>query len=145
MKIAILREEYGNRFDGDQYIVDLSRRFGGYESGDLICNCCPFNIPLELCFAIRKDGSMIFRSWSWTTKHRPNPYLHTHEKSSEFTPTQKQIDTVNGLFSNRLKFEGLEMYVGATVQDICQIDHEREEKLIGKKIYLANVWKGEGK
>ena len=31
-KIAILREGRHEPFDGDQYVVDLNIRFGGYES-----------------------------------------------------------------------------------------------------------------
>jgi hypothetical protein len=54
-----------------------------------------------------------------------------------FVPTAEQIDTVNGLFSGRIKFEGLKIAVGGTVQRICPIDLQREEKLTGKKIYLA--------
>ena len=54
-----------------------------------------------------------------------------------FTPTEAQADTVNGLFSGRIKFEGLKLAVGSTLQRICPIDLQREEKLIGEKIYLT--------
>ena len=49
----------------------------------------------------------------------------------------KMIDTVNGLFSGRILFEGVKIAVGKSVLDICPVDVEREERLIGKKIYLA--------
>ena len=46
------------------------------------------------------------------------------------------IDTVSGLFSERILYEGLHIPIGATVQEICPINIKREEELIGKKIYL---------
>lgn len=122
------------------YTININREFGGYQDGDLICRINPFfEIPLKLEIAIRKDGSIIFRSWKWADG---NPYLHTNEQpvgetSHPFIPTQEQIDTVSGLFSGRIKFEGLHLAIGATVQRICPVDVKKEEKLIGKKIYLA--------
>jgi hypothetical protein len=144
-KIAILKDTFSN-FDGEMYIVDLYREFGGYKAGDLICGIQPFGLklPLSLEIAIRVDGSLIFRAWKFSG--RWNNYLHTHEiaePDSEkpftvpFVPTEQQIDTVNGLFSGRIKFEGLKLAVGVTVQNICPIDVKREEELIGKKIFLA--------
>jgi len=150
-RIAVLKE-FGSPFEGEQYEVDLTRQFGGYERGDLICSVCPFGatyLPLELEIAIRMDGSLIFRAWNFVKNM--NYYLHTreismkeHDKVKEerphiipFVPTIEQIDTVNGLFSGRIKFEGLKIAVGGTVQDICPIDVKREEMLTGKKIYLA--------
>ena len=117
------------------YTVDLDRQFEGYEKGDLICHVCPFlKIPLMLEIAIRADGNLIFRYWEWSFKGI-NSYLHTDEKPDKFTPTKAQIDTVNGLFSGRITFDGLKLAVGATVQDICPIDLTTEEKRCNKKIY----------
>lgn len=103
-------------------------------------------MPLRLTIAIRADGSIAFRSWEFIKKS-PNGYLHTYEYSvkqceenkffTPFIPTPEQIDTVNGLFSGRIKFDGLKLAVGGSVQDICPIDVRCEEKLIGQKIYLA--------
>lgn len=155
-KIAILRDEIGEPpFEGDKYEIDLSREFGGYEPGDLICSVNPFfGVPLTLQIAIRKNGDLVFRSWSWDLNRLWSIYLHTDEKgvkqweaknggkenainiSKPFIPTEEQIDTVNGLFSGRIKFEGLKLAVGGTVQEICPIDVEKEERLLGKKIYL---------
>jgi len=118
----------------DEYVVDLHRPFGGYESGDLICDITLFDIFL-LNIAIRKDGSLIFRSWSVT--NNGNPYLHTSATKDDFTPTEEQINTVAGLFSGRICFEGLQLAVGASVQAICPIDVAKEEARIGKTIYLA--------
>ena len=147
MKIKILKERIISCFDEDEYTVDLDRRMDPYTPGDLICYISPFapSIPLRLSIAIRADGSIAFRSWTFTDG--VNGYLHTLEHSaaqcaenkfsSPFVPTSEQIDTVNGLFSGRIRFEGLKLAVGATVQDICPIDVQREEELVGHRIYLA--------
>lgn len=124
------------------YTVDLERKSEGYQKGDLICFTNPFfNIPLRLEIAIRADGNIIFRNWSWEEGHNPNnQYLHTNEKPngiSPFIPTEKQIDTVNGLWSGRITFEGLKLPVGGSIQDICLIDVKKEETLINDKIFLA--------
>lgn len=146
MKIKILIER-NICFDGDEYTVDLDRRMDPYTPGDLICYVFPFfsSIPLRLEIAIRADGSLSFRSWSFSAGG--SHYLHTYELpasacqnnaySPHFTATSEQIDTVNGLFSGRIRFEGLKLAVGATVQDICPIDVQREEELVGHRIYLA--------
>lgn len=147
MKIAVLKDSCGI-FEGDQYVVDLDRRFEGYESGDLKCYCTPFiGLPLRLEIAIRKNGELIFRAWEWFKAE--NYYLQTDEISEKefnehhdawmepFIPTEEQIDTVNGLFSGRITFDGLKLAPGASLQKICPINAQREEELIGKKIYLA--------
>lgn len=146
MQIKILKYPYAC-FDGDEYTVDLERKMDPYTPGDLICYVSPFDLdfPLRLKIAIRADGSIAFRSWAFATK--ANGYLHTAERPAKecegeayatpFIPTDEQIDTVNGLFSGRIKFEGLKLAVGATVQRICPIDVKREEELVGHKIYLA--------
>lgn len=142
MKISILKD------NGKQYIVDLSRKFEGYEEGDLKCYCTPFiGLPLRLEIAIRKNGEIIFRAWEWSKAE--NYRLQTDEISEKefqnnpdtwkkpFIPTKEQIDTVNGLFSGRITFDGLKLAPGASLQKICPINVQREEELIGKKIYLA--------
>ena len=147
MKIKIVKDLYAC-FVGDEYTVDLGRKMEAYIPGDLICYISPFapNIPLRLEIAIRADGSIAFRSWSFAAGAN-NGYLHTAERSAEecegrafvipFIPTDAQVDTVNGLFSGRIKFEGLKLAVGASVQHICPIDVKREEKLVGHPIYLT--------
>lgn len=119
-----------------EYTVDTYRHDDGREEGDINVGCTPFHgIPIRLHIAIRKNGDIAFRSWDWTD--RENHYLHLLW-GFEGEPTENQIDTVNGLFSKRIKFDGtLKLAVGATLQDICPIDVEAEEKKIGKKIYLA--------
>lgn len=140
-----IKNDFGSRFEGDEYIVDTNRPFGGAEKGDLICTTQPFfGVPLTLEIAIRADGSLIFRAWKWAGSGT-NAYLHTREKPASkcgewetpFVPTAEQIDTVGGLFSGRIKFEGLKLSPGGTLQAVCPIDLLREEQLIGKQIYLA--------
>lgn len=140
-KITIHREVPG-RDCPTEYTIDLDRKLDEDISG-LICYTAPFwlDVPLVLEISIRKDGSIAFRGWHWD-KSRVNPYLHTSECSDPespycYHPTQEQIDTVNGLFSGRIKFEGLKLAPGKTLQDICPIDVKAEEKRINKKIYLA--------
>jgi hypothetical protein len=135
----------GSPFEGEDYVVELDRSFGGYEADDLICKVAPFfGVPLTLEIAIRKNGNLIFRKWDFSGTG--NAYLHTDEVAESdpensfikpFTPTQEQIETVNGLFSERITFEGLRLSPGATLQHICPVDVRAEEKRIGKKIYLA--------
>lgn len=145
MIISIKCDNHTTCFDGDEYIVDLDRKFDGYENGDLICSCSPFDstgsFPLTLELAIRKDGTLVFRKWTFAN-NMSSVYLHTdinndNFPSSNFAATSEQIDTVNGLFSGRIKFEGLKLAIGRTMQLICPIDVKKEEQLIGKKIYLA--------
>lgn len=151
MKIAILKSDF-SPFEGEQYIVDLSRDFEGYEKGDLICFIHPFGpcyLPLQLEIAISTNGEIKFRSWKFTDTE-PNSYLHTNAIGKDriqeypytdnaFIPTESQIDSINGLFSGRIKFEGLKIAVGSTAQNICPINLEKEEQLIGKKIYLSSI------
>lgn len=120
----------------DGYEVDTNRKFEDYKKGDLICFVAPFfGIPLTLEFSVRANGTIAFRKWDWNRKES-NSYLHTDENPETFIATEQQIDTVSGLFSGRIKFDGLKIAVGGTVQDICPVDVKKEEKLIGKKIYL---------
>lgn len=125
-------------YRNEDYTVELDRKMDEYVPGDLICYTCPFfGMPLVLEIAIRADGSIGFRSWSWDTS-RGNAYLHTSETADKnsffcFKPTEQQIDTVNGLFSGRIKWDGLKLAPGATLQAICPINVEREEQLIEKK------------
>jgi len=141
MTTITIKETYGIKSLNREYTVDLDRQFGGYEKGDLICSIAPFHdVPLTLEIAIRIDGSIIFRSWKFNAGG--NRYLHTNEEAGQFgiptlRPTEAQIDTVNGLFSGRIKWEGLRLTPGKSLQDLCPINLEREEQLTGKKIYLA--------
>ena len=135
MKFTISKENC-NRLNVESYEVNTLRQFEGYEPGDMVCYCSPFSdMPLTLEIAIRKDGSIVFRRWNWNKES--NYYLHTSENPDEFEPTEAQRDTVNGLWSGRLDFEGIKLPVGLTVQKICPVDVTKEEEILNKKIYLA--------
>ena len=135
MEISV-KHKFNSYFDSDEYLIDLDRKFEGYERGDLICFLTPFYpMPLQLNIAIRVNGDIIFRSWDWVKGC--NNYLHTYQKPNEFTATPEQIDTINGLVSGRIKFEGLKIAVGKTVLDLAPLDKEEEEQRCGHKIYLT--------
>lgn len=134
--IISVKHQPTSRFDSDEYLIDLDRKFEGYENGDLICGLTPFYpMPLRLEIAISRNGNLKFRAWKWV--NGCNNYLHTYQKPNEFTATPEQIDTINGLFSGRIKFEGLELAIGKTVLDLARLDIEAEEQKCGHKIYLA--------
>lgn len=63
--------------------------------------------------------------------------IELREFEKPFIPTEAQCNTVAGLFSGRIRFEGLKIAVGATVQALCPIDMDKEEERVGKRIYLA--------
>lgn len=136
MIISVKKDIFSSsNFEGDEYIINLNRKFEGYEKGDLVCYIKPWlSMPLVLEIAIRTNGDIIFRSWGF--ENRGNEYLHTDESVEMFTATAEQAETVSGLWSGRLRFEGLKIPVGGTVQDICPIDIGKEEQRTGKKIYL---------
>lgn len=123
----------------ESYTVDLNRKDEiMYVPGGMICMIAPWacsGIPLVLDICICPDGGILHRGWDWSGN--ANQYLHTSDKKAEIRVTEEMINTVNGLFSGRILFEGLKIPVGGTVQGICPIDCEREEKRTGKKIYLA--------
>lgn len=123
-------------FEGDFYEVDISRKFGEVEPGDIICYCHPFSsdLPLKLKIAIRINGDIIFMGWEFY--YDRNHYLHTDYTSNDIKPTSEQVDTVNGLWSGRIRFEGLKLAVGKSLCDLCTINIKREEELIGRRIYL---------
>lgn len=139
---AVLRN-----FDGDEYVIDLDRPEIDYQPGDLICSVAPWlssGISATLSIAIRATGEIVSRGWVYSGD--ANDYLHTREIAERdphrpfiepFAPTDAQIDTVNGIFSGRIKVFGLKLAVGASVQRICPIDVAREAELVGHKIYLA--------
>lgn len=137
MTISVKKSKYFNDFDGEEYLIDLDRKMEEYEKNDLICFVNPFlELPLRLNIAINTAGKIKFRSWEWVPNKSANTYLHTFKKPEEFTATEQQIETVNGLWSGRIKFDGLKIAVGATVQEIAPINVESEEEKLNKKIFL---------
>lgn len=134
--IISVKHQLGSPFDAEEYCLDLSRRFGGYEEGDLIIRGTPLvPMPLELELGIRRDGHLIFRGWHW--REGTNPYFQVPNFQRDLQPTDAQRNTVAGLFSGRIQFEGLTIAIGGTTQIICPIDRAREEARLGRTIFLA--------
>ena len=139
---------YHDRFNGDYLVKNTERRPDPVDvRGTLPCFCDPFHgIPLRLRLRILPDGTLAFFAWEW---HRNpdanNPYLHTDvctqgsfDYDAKFVPTSAQRETVEGLFSGRVKWEGLRLNPGRTLQRAVQgIDIQAEENRIGRQIYLA--------
>src|SRR5690554_2362809 len=99
-----------NEIWNKDYALDLSPRKIKYVPGTLICYVCPFiGIPLRLEIGICPDGSVAHRGWEWSSNG--NHYLQTREKPEDecleyekpFVSTQRQRETVAGLFSGRIK------------------------------------------
>lgn len=77
MKISVKQSEFVTQmptFEGEEYVIDLDRKFEGYEEGDIVISGNPFDctgqFPLSLELGIRRDGSLIFRSWSFILKKK---------------------------------------------------------------------------
>src|SRR3989304_5823407 len=111
--------------------------------GSMECHVHPvFGLPLVLEILITPNGKIIHRGYEWDdSRGNTNTYLHVSEHSEliwgKINPTKEMAKTLAGLFSGRIKINGLKIAVGATPQKLCPIDLEEEEKQIGKKIYLA--------
>lgn len=126
-------------FPSENYTVKLGEKDDiMYVKGGIICGISPWGargIPLRLYICICPDGGIIHRGWEWSNDM--NYYLHTYDRREDVEVTPEMIDTVSGLFSGRIKFNGLKIAVGGTVQKICPINVKAEEEKIGQTIYLA--------
>lgn len=123
----------------DGITIMMGKNYGGemYRKGGMICEVAPWEAsgcPITLDICICPDGTILKRSWKWVGN--ANFYLHTYSEAKDVDVTPEMQDTVSGLFSGRIKVDGVKLAVGASVQDICPIDVEAEEKRINKKIYL---------
>ena len=118
------------------YEVDFGRTERPRESGELTMVNTPFfGVKIELCLSIRPNGDIKFNRWRFVDYE--NQYLHVvHGTENDVKPTAAMQESLSGLLSGRLNFEGIHLPVGGTPQDICNIDISKEEKLTGKKIYL---------
>ena len=132
--------------NGKRYEIDLGKRMVDYDGqGSIKCTVAPFiGIPLTLEFAILKDGGIAFRHWAWNGGG--NHYVHTsatndpQDRWNYVDPTPEQIDTVNGMFSGRILVEGLKLAPGKSLQQVCPVDIEAEEKRANKKLYIAGKY-----
>lgn len=116
-------------FKGDIEIDVRGKKYGEkvYEKGSMLCRITPWYIkgcPLTLDLAITPSGEILFRSWDWSGGGCN--YLHTYSEPSQVEVTEDMANTVNGLFSGRIKYEGLKLSIGGTIQKICPINVEKE-------------------
>jgi hypothetical protein len=118
--------------------IDFGRKHGDmYRRGGMICTAAPWEssgCPITLNICICPDGESLHRGWEWSGDS--NTYLHSITKAEAVEVTQEMQNTISGLFSGRILVDGVKIAVGSSVQQICPIDHEKEESLIGRKIYL---------
>lgn len=96
------------------------------------------NLNIYLKIAISTSGEL---KHVWTTEeHNANRYLHLDDHyesyNNEVEKTDKMLETIEGLFSGRIKIDGYKVAVGATAQ-IKKLNLEREEEKINEKIYIA--------
>lgn len=154
MKIGIKADDFDRRhglgpFEGDEYVIDFCRkREGDYDRGSIRCIIAPWMLVepnMTLTFDIRRDGSMQFFSWEYVNREANN-YLHADwltqydHKNGRLVATPAQKETVLGLWSGRLRFEGLKLPVGRTLMEVAGLlreDFAAEEARCGHKILLA--------
>lgn len=155
MKIGIKADGLGiggsRLFEGDEYVIDFGReREGEIDTGAIRCTIAPWSTQaylylMTLTIDIRRDGSMQFISWEYANKEAVY-YLQAawltrrDHKEGRLVATTAQKETVLGLVSGRLRFEGLKLPVGQTVMEVAGLsgeDFEAEEARCGRKIVLA--------
>ncbi|SFQ61864.1 hypothetical protein SAMN05421670_3005 [Psychrobacillus psychrotolerans] len=144
---VIVTQNDNSAFDTDEYVVDINRKFGGHEKGDIVIIGSPLShshdVPLELELAIRIDGTIIFRGWRFVDPQLASRYFRYFnfkeligiQDGPEITPTPAQCETVAGLFSKRIRFEGLRLYLGRRICKICPFDIDVESKKVGRQLY----------
>lgn len=153
MKIGIKADGLGiggsRLFEGDEYVIDFGReREGEIDTGAIRCTIAPWSTQaylMTLTFDIRRDGSMQFISWEYADLDAPfylqAAYLTRRDhKEGRLVATTAQKETVLGLVSGRLRFEGLKLPVGQTLMEVAGLsgeDFAAEEARCGRKIVLA--------
>ncbi len=146
MIISVKKEKFSSPFVQDEYLVNLSRDRERLSSDDLVISGCPFGnaLPLELSIAVKSDGTLAFRQWKFVKAS--NIYFHTRQRLAGLDdtpvglgikPTQEQIDTITGLWSERILFEGLKIPIGETIWTLCPIDTVSESKKLGKPVTFS--------
>lgn len=148
IKLTPINQIYANggiKGQDSFYCLDLDRACAPNMEGDLNIHGGAFGLlPIEMNLAIRMDGEIVFKGWEFHNTGFYALYFHTSQKPEDIIPTEEQVDTVNALWSGRKTFEGLKLSIGATVQEICPIDVDKEEKLLHKKIWLNHGSRNKG-
>lgn len=143
INIRIKSDEENRPFTEMEYEFDMTRPVEPYQPVSIVLCGCPFarmGLYTMLTLAIQPDGSIAFRGWK-EEKYCIAEYFSLGAFYSEaFSPTQSQRDTMAGLFSGRIRWEGLRILIGMMPQKICPIDIEAEEKRLGKKAIIFSSY-----
>jgi hypothetical protein len=96
------------------------------------------NLNIYLKIAIDTEGRL---TYVWTTESsEANHYLHLDctyfKENNKVEKTDAMMETIEGLFSGRIKIDNYKVAVGGTAQ-VKPLNLEREEEKIGKQIFLA--------
>ncbi len=151
IQLSLYRESLENApFDGDDYEINPNRKADVIPKGCIFLYGCPFaemGFPVVLRIAISPDGTILFNGWDFCGSGCL--YFHVEKWSLPYylrqKPTKKQAETISGLFSGRIKWEGIRLLIGMTPQEVCPIDIEAEAARWGKKVTCKNVvtWNGQ--
>lgn len=135
IQIHIQTDDPKAPFSGREYIINPQRPAEPYTPLSLMIYGNPFaNIGLGvlLGLAIHTDGTILFRGWE-LNQHATSPYFYpTKDCPQSMQLTQKQKDTVAGLFSGRILFEGLRLLIGSQIQQLCPVNIEAEARRFHK-------------
>lgn len=150
-------------FEGGEYTLDLTRRPEREKPDCIQMWGCPFaeiGIPFILGLSIDSNGKILFRGWEYHFREvgsiTAKIYMAEEERISvcgkyflptkpfekycfdTFQPTKEQAETIAGLFSGRIRWEGLRILIGGKLQQLCPIDIEAEAKRWHKKAKIRS-------
>lgn len=140
IRLSLYRESLENApFDGDDYEIDPNRKADAIPQRSIFLYGCPFaemGFPVVLRLAIAPDGTILFNGWDFCGGGCL--YFHAEKWSLpnylRDKPTENQAETIAGLFSGRIKWDGLRLLIGATLQEICPIDLDAEAARWNKEV-----------
>ena len=139
-RIIKVRRNELDPFEADEYEIDLDyMNFNRDMRGCIRAQCAPiFGLPITLNVDICPDGHVEVCNWCFDGN--TNRYLHVSSIWKDVKPTEAQRETVLGIFSGRVRVEGLKLAVGKSLQDLCDItaaDLQAESNRVGSQILLA--------
>lgn len=141
--IEIKSSDMGKPFVENKYKFDITRPVEPRQTGSIIICGSPFarmGLYTMLTLAIQPDGSIVFQGWK-EVKYGVSEYFTLGAYYSDaFSPTQNQRDTMDGLFSGRVRWEGLHILIGMMPQKICPINIKAEEKRWGRKATIFSSY-----
>lgn len=143
INVKIKSDEKDRPFTEMEYEFDMTRPAEPRNPESIVLSGSPFTkmgLNTLLTLAIQPDGSIAFRGWK-EEKYCVAEYFSLDAIYSEsFSPTQKQRDTMAGLFSGRIRWEGLRILIGMMPQKICPINIKAEEKRWGRKATIISSY-----